>query len=206
MNDDRADRKQRTGAADRRTRYTVGVIKESFLGLISKMPFEKITVTELCRVSDINRGTFYLHYRDTLDVLDDLLFDMMEDVSGVIEHVMCPAGCPVACPLCDKIRSKPEYEPLFLDDMASARIISKISENNREQFITYMMRNSTLTFAEAEALYMFQISGCMTVNRMLLKNKVADWKKIQAVIDGFLKAGIESRLDRKTDEAPVPMI
>ncbi len=43
---------------DRRIRYTKQVIKETFLKLLEKNSFSKITVTELCRMAEINRGTF----------------------------------------------------------------------------------------------------------------------------------------------------
>ena len=65
--------KNKTKVTDRRTRYTRQIIKDSFLDLLKEKPFSKITVTELCRISEINRGTFYLHYYDIDDVLDDLL-------------------------------------------------------------------------------------------------------------------------------------
>lgn len=46
---------------DRRTRYTRQTIKETLLKLLEKRAYPKITVTEICRLAEINRGTFYLH-------------------------------------------------------------------------------------------------------------------------------------------------
>ena len=63
---------------DRRTKYTKNIIKESLLKMVKKKPFEKITVTEICKMCEINRGTFYIHYCDLYDVLDDLLDEMKE--------------------------------------------------------------------------------------------------------------------------------
>ncbi len=42
---------------DRRTRYTKTVICDALLSLMEKKPFEKISVTEVCRMADINRGS-----------------------------------------------------------------------------------------------------------------------------------------------------
>ena len=47
---------------DRRTKYTKDIIKKSLLKMVKKKPFEKITVTEICKICEINRGTFYIHY------------------------------------------------------------------------------------------------------------------------------------------------
>ena len=43
---------------DRRVRYTKQAIRDGFLTLLSRKPIEKISVTEICREADINRGTF----------------------------------------------------------------------------------------------------------------------------------------------------
>lgn len=180
--------------ADRRTRYTRNVIKQSLLELLQEKSFEKITVTEICKTSDINRGTFYLHYYDTLDVLDDLIEEFFSDASDIIDHVLCPHREVCGYPLCEKIQGNPTYHPLFLDDAASARILHKIAESSKERFVTYLMQNSTLTFEQAEAIFYFQINGCMTVNRMMLKNKCSDWKNIQTIIDQYIKAGLECHI------------
>ena len=58
---------------DRRTAYTRSVIKEALLALKRTVPFDAITVSALCREAGVHRGTFYLHYRNTLEVLDERL-------------------------------------------------------------------------------------------------------------------------------------
>ena len=83
---------EKTRKQDRRTRYTRQTIKETFLELLKQKNFTKITVTEICKISEINRGTFYLHYYDIHDVLEDILNDMVQDMkttvleSGRINH------------------------------------------------------------------------------------------------------------------------
>ena len=54
---------------DRRTKYTRNLIKEVLMAFLKERRFETITVTEICRRAEINRGTFYLHYLDTYNVL-----------------------------------------------------------------------------------------------------------------------------------------
>ena len=55
---------EKTRKQDRRTRYTRQTIKDTFLELLTQKSFTKITVTEICKNAEINRGTFYLHYYD----------------------------------------------------------------------------------------------------------------------------------------------
>ena len=54
--------KRKNQSIDRRARYTQNIIRSSLLSLMRRKPFTKITVTEICKQSEINRGTFYLHY------------------------------------------------------------------------------------------------------------------------------------------------
>ena len=55
-------------------------IKDTFLELLNQKSFTKITVTEICKNAEINRGTFNLHYYDIHDVLSDIFNDMTQDM------------------------------------------------------------------------------------------------------------------------------
>lgn len=68
----------------RKTRYTKEVIRESFLALLQEKPVEKITVTQLCAVADINRSTFYSHYLDVYDLLHQLEDTFYQEISQII--------------------------------------------------------------------------------------------------------------------------
>lgn len=181
---------------DRRTRYTRRVIKEAMLALMAKKPFPKITVTELCKEADINRGTFYIHFYDTEDVLDDLLQDAFSQTAEVLDHVLCPERATCTYPLCERIQNSEAYRPLFLDDTVTPKIVERIAMGRKESFIQYVMDHSTLTYEQAEAVFIFQCNGCLTVNRMMLKDKNQDWRSIQSAIDRLLKAGLEALMDR----------
>lgn len=61
------------GKIDRRRRYTLSVIREAFFALLAEVGFAKMTVADICRHADINRGTFYLHYEDKFALLDALI-------------------------------------------------------------------------------------------------------------------------------------
>lgn len=71
---------------DRRTRKTKKAIESSFLTLLGQKSLGRITVAELCRMADIGRGTFYLHYTDVYDLYEKIeneassgLYKLFED-------------------------------------------------------------------------------------------------------------------------------
>ena len=57
---------------DRRVRRTKRQLREALTTLLLKKKFSEITVRELSELADVNRGTFYTHYRDTEDLLEQL--------------------------------------------------------------------------------------------------------------------------------------
>ena len=183
-------------SADRRTRYTRKVIRDTLLAAMQQKPFSKITVTEICKQSDINRGTFYLHYYDLDDVLDDIIGEILRDTTHVMDQVLCPAKTRCTYPFCQKVRENREFQILFFDDIASARLLLYVYLFSKENFITGLMRNSLLSFEEAEAILYFQMNGCLAINKQMLKNGCQDWGKIQKSIDQFIKSGLESFLIR----------
>lgn len=188
--------REKISSGDRRTRYTRNAIRSSLLSLMQQKPFSRITVTEICRASEINRGTFYLHYYDLDDVLDDLIEEMIQDTTQVFDHVMCPEKDRCTYPFCRKVQESQEFRILFSDETASARLLDKLCELSKEDFITRLMQNSLLSYEQAEAVLYFQMNGCLAINKRMLKNNCRDWNSIQQAIDRFIKSGLESFLIR----------
>ena len=83
---------------------------------------------------------------------------------------------------------------LFFDDVTAARMLEKLEDLGKENFVTHLMKNSLLTYEQAEAVFYFQMNGCLAINRMMLKNHCSDWTKIQQTIDQFIKGGLETFL------------
>ncbi len=44
---------------------------EALIELLQKKSFEYISVKELCKAADVNRSTFYLHYQNMCELLDE---------------------------------------------------------------------------------------------------------------------------------------
>lgn len=66
---------------DVRSRYTQGIIKQAYLELLQTKSPKNITVAEICKITEINRGTFYNHFVDIQDVqehIEDELFAQVE--------------------------------------------------------------------------------------------------------------------------------
>ncbi len=62
---------------DKRIIKTKKNIKETFIKILSKVPFEKITIKELCEKANVSRITFYAHFNDKYDLVESISKDMI---------------------------------------------------------------------------------------------------------------------------------
>ena len=58
---------------DLRVVKTLKQIDEALLESLAEMPFEKITVDQLCQTAIINRSTFYKYYKSKYDLMEQYL-------------------------------------------------------------------------------------------------------------------------------------
>ncbi|MCR5144383.1 MAG: TetR/AcrR family transcriptional regulator [Lachnospiraceae bacterium] len=65
---------------DIRIRTTKEIIKNCFRNLLENKAFDKITVKDICEKSHISRPTFYNHYRDIYDLLEDYERDILVEL------------------------------------------------------------------------------------------------------------------------------
>ena len=68
---------------DRRVRKTKRQLREALTTLLLQKSFSEITVREISELADVNRGTFYTHYRDTADLLGQLEDTFLERLQGI---------------------------------------------------------------------------------------------------------------------------
>ncbi|MFP7494405.1 TetR/AcrR family transcriptional regulator [Terribacillus saccharophilus] len=71
---------------ERRKRKTQKLIINTFLKLLHEKTFDKITVNQLTKSADINRGTFYLHYQDKYALLEETLKDYINQMNQYCLH------------------------------------------------------------------------------------------------------------------------
>lgn len=71
---------------DNRTEKTRRSIYNAFIGLRSKKPLERLTVKELCEEAEINKSTFYVHYRDVYDLSDKIESEIVRSIVQDLEN------------------------------------------------------------------------------------------------------------------------
>lgn len=65
---------------NRRAKYTQSVIKDTVLSLLEDKPVSNISVTEVCKIADINRTTFYRYYDDIYQCIDSIANEFLSSL------------------------------------------------------------------------------------------------------------------------------
>lgn len=71
-------------SSDLRVVKTRRVIRDTLFELMGEKPLSKITISEICARAEINRKTFYRHYRTIGDVITELENEILNDFSAIM--------------------------------------------------------------------------------------------------------------------------
>lgn len=79
-------------STDLRVRRTRKWLQEALLSLMLKKPFTRISIAEITDQAQVSRPTFYLHYRNKEEVLEDYLDSMyknfMDDMQPYLDSII----------------------------------------------------------------------------------------------------------------------
>lgn len=69
---------------DRRVRKTRRQLRDCLISLLKEKKVQDITVRELTDMADLNRGTFYLHYKDVFDLLEKTETELLDEFNRLV--------------------------------------------------------------------------------------------------------------------------
>ncbi len=174
---------------DRRTEYTIHVVKEAFLKLLSEKEYMRITIADICREAEIHRSTFYLHFDRKEDVLDALLNEAFAEIANTLEHLSHKTDVDCKMPLCVFIRENSKYQPIFKDASLENYVVGKIAKEYMDDYVMELCRKSYYSKEEAETVFWFNIHGCyaLAVHNMHLSAHM--WEQKKRALDRFILRG-----------------
>jgi AcrR family transcriptional regulator len=70
-----------------KNRRTKQLIQNSFLQILESKPFESITIGDISKIAKINRGTFYFHFIDKFDLLDQIEQQLFAEIGNHIDEL-----------------------------------------------------------------------------------------------------------------------
>lgn len=63
------------------------LMQDAMIALLKKKPLSEISVTDLVKKADINRGTFYNHYNNPIDIIEEMKDELVEKLASGLNDV-----------------------------------------------------------------------------------------------------------------------
>ncbi len=166
---------------DQRVRMTKLLLRRGLIGLLERKQPKDISVTELCRQSGINRGTFYAHYKD----IDDLHRSIEEEVFAEIQktldaHPIQTAGFraekeqTIYYAIYDFLAHSNDLRSLLMNSQAYNPLLQKLLNIGYEKFATEFRRLHPAT-GEDQVRFTFNFVAAGFLS--LLKEWIAGGRK-----------------------------
>jgi AcrR family transcriptional regulator len=115
------------------------LIREAFVELMQVKAVERITVTDIVARADINRGTFYAHYRDPQAVLSQIEDEIVATMDRLIEQ--CNANdlirdpLPILLSIGKLLEENLEHYRLLLKASGSGNFLRKLKSTFVERMV-----------------------------------------------------------------------
>lgn len=149
---------------DRRAKYTKMVLEESLITLMEKKDISKITIKEICEKADINRSTFYAHYRDQYDLLRKIENKFLAAIQAYLENFDKKYTEDIVLiteKIFQYIRKNARICRLLLSERGDFTFQKKIMKLVYDLIISEITGNNKITKEDAEYVYSFTVSGCV---------------------------------------------
>lgn len=118
------------------------LIRNALVSLMQEKPFEKITITDIVRRADINRGTFYAHFKDSREVLERIRSDALSEMKDAIYSIPSDTVIRDPKPLLEKISE------FLSEDSTYYRML--LSTSGIQEFLNQIKRISLDYLLESE--------------------------------------------------------
>lgn len=119
---------------------SIRLLEGAYLELLSEKDAEKISVTDVTRRADLNRGTFYAHYDGIHDLESSLTEKLVQRLTVILEEVMDSSFLQNPRPILDRIGAFLIENSDLLHRLVFCKkllpVIALLEERLREQMIS----------------------------------------------------------------------
>lgn len=177
---------QTTQKQDRRIRKTKAQLRQGLARLMQQKSINEITVKELVNEVDINRSTFYLHYTDIYDLLEQTEAELKEEIIQIINSktsACLEESMPHVTELFTFIADNKEIAKALLGPNGDVAFITQIEEiisiHCMNFFRQYMPKHISADVNYANA---FCITGCVGLIKYWISHEFAETPEHMAKI------------------------
>lgn len=177
---------------------TQNLLKNGLTDLMKQKPLQKITVKELTDYVNLNRGTFYLHYKDIFDLMDQIENAMLQDFVTINQthKVLDMNGhpYPLLRDLFTFLKENAEFTRILIIDNRDQNFVDKIKDILKQRCLTdwhYLFSNYSEQKSELYSSYV--IYGCIGMIENWLKNGLWETpEELATYADSVILQGLQS--------------
>ena len=153
---------------DRRVRKTKKAMTEALARLLLTKPLNNISVREIAEQADINRGTFYLHYRDVYDMVDKLQNEIFDKFNEIVDNHEPKKNTdelfPMLVELFNLLSDNAELAKVLIGRNGDAAFVDKLKQVIREKCFANVQKNFNIkNNDEFDYFYHYIVSGCIGI-------------------------------------------
>ena len=179
---------------DRRVRRTKKLLTQALTQLLQEKQINEITVKELTDLADMNRGTFYLYFKDIFDMLEkieDGLFEALDEIVSQHEHDdVSQEAKPILLDLFHFIGENQEMCRVLLSPHGDMNFLHRLNEVVREKCLRMWPNREDKDDATFEYHYSFVVYGCVGVFRAWLNRQCREpAEKMAEMADAMIRRG-----------------
>lgn len=135
------------------------LINEALADLLQEKPLEKITVTDVVKRANINRGTFYAHYRDIPDVVDHLIQQTFSAITDVLSS-QTALSPNLGHSMLTQLQRILEEDMFFYQKILSSSASSLMQDRLMEIVCDYLLQNKEAFYKGSREEYELAIRFC----------------------------------------------
>ncbi|MBP3925560.1 MAG: TetR/AcrR family transcriptional regulator [Clostridium sp.] len=181
---------------DRRVRKTRRILQECLTRLLKEKKIQDITVRELADMADINRGTFYLHYKDVFDLLEQIEQELTEKLEDILDHhsveELLSRPSLLFSDLYPTVQENADIITILIGENGDLNFVNRIKAILRDRCLQkWLTSNYSCSTDLLEAYSAFIISGCVGIVQYWLETGMKESPEQMAkATEEFILRGI----------------
>lgn len=189
---------------DVRSTKTRRKLKDALKSLLLKLPFEKITISDICEVAEINRVTFYTHYHDKNEILEDSIRDIVLRIinPALEEYIKCSDSDRAMIDLLKNISSESisqiyKYKDIIAnfkrrESSSLLNAVRNVCNRESQALIIHVLTFSGAKYPE-ELLMSFLIGGVYkTIETSVFSNNQYSEETVKELVNNLIEGFMNS--------------
>lgn len=197
---------------DRRIRKTRRMIRQCLTELLKTKRIQDITVREISEKADINRGTFYLHYRDIFDLMEQIENELLEELEDVLNHFkasdLLSNPALVFTRVFHLVKENSDMVSILIGQNGDINFVNRLKDIVREKCLKDWMelfrpgagggrqtsrssQNTLLDDSAFEAYYSFTVTGCIGLVQYWLDSGLKETpEQLASLVEQIISKGL----------------